>query len=163
MRKCWILLLLPVLLVGCHSAETFETLGDEPELPVMAQMAEISVEIPDSAVVQVLEENTTQRLYLCGAFTLTVQTFASGDLNKTVEELCGFSPDDLQILETRSGECKRSDWVWTCAGEGGDQIGRGLILDDGSYHYCLTAMADASQIASLGAQWDQIFASFSLA
>ena len=93
---------------------------------------------------------------------LTVQTFEAGDLEKTGREVCGYSSDALQLMQTRDGELRRIDWVWTCAGEGGDQIGRAMVLDDGSYHYCLTAMADADTVGSLEERWDRVFSSFSL-
>lgn len=162
MKKCWIVGLLLVFLTGCGSAETFETVADDLYLPVMAQMREVSLEIPDSAAVQVMENDQAQRLYLCENYVLTVQTFESGDLDETVRNLCGFSADALQILQTRDGELKRSDWVWTCAGEGGDQVGRAVVLDDGGYHYCLTAMADAELVGTLEEQWNRIFTSFAL-
>lgn len=162
MKKCWIIMGLLVLLTGCSSAETFETVGDDVYLPVMAQMREVSLDIPDSASVQVMENDTEQRLYLCQDYVLTVQTFESGDLEKTVQELCGYSSDELQLLQTGDGELKRTDWVWTCVGEGGDQVGRALVLDDGNYHYCLTAMADADVVGNLEGQWNRVFTSFAL-
>ena len=85
-----------------------------------------------------------------------------GDLEKTVNELCGYSADTLQLLQSREGELKRIDWVWTCAGEGGDQVGRAMVLDDGSYHYCLTAMADADVVGTLEDQWNRVFTSFAI-
>lgn len=162
MKKCWIVMGLLVFLTGCSSAETFETVGDDVYLPAMAQMRQISLEVPDTAMVQAMEDDRTQKLYLCENYVLTVQTFESGDLNKTVKELCGYSLDGLQLMQTQNGDLKRADWVWTCAGEGGDQVGRALVLDDGSYHYCLTAMADAAEAGAMEDQWNRIFTSFAL-
>ena len=161
MKKCWILVLL-VFLTGCSAAETFETVGDDVYLPAMAELREISVEIPQDASVQVMEKDAQGKLYLCQDYALTVQTFESGDLEKTIQNLCGYSSDGLQLMQTEDGGLKRTDWVWTCAGEGGDQVGRAMVLDDGSYHYCLTAMADAEIVGTLEDQWNRVFTSVTL-
>lgn len=160
-KKCWILVCL-LLLTGCSAAETFETVDDDVYLPAMAEVREISLELPQEAAVQVMENDAHEKIYLCGDYTLTVQTFQSGDLNRTVQSLCGYCADDLQLMQTRDGALKRTDWIWTCAGEGGDQIGRAMVLDDGSYHYCLTAMAQADAAGSLEEPWNRVFSSFTL-
>ena len=49
------------------------------------------------------------------------------------------------------------------AGETGDLVGRGMILDDGSYHYCLTVLAEADKAAENQAFWDSMFQTFRLA
>lgn len=161
MKKCWILVLL-VFLTGCSAAETFETVGDDVYLPAMAELREISVEIPQDASVQVMEKDAQGKLYLCQDYALTVQTFESGDLEKTIQSLCGYSSNGLQLMQTEDGGLKRTDWVWTCAGEGGDQVGRAMVLDDGSYHYCLTAMAAAEIVGTLEDQWNRVFTSVTL-
>lgn len=162
MKKCCLFLILALLLTGCGTAETFERVQDEGEVPVMAQMRAVNLECPESAVIQVMESEQ-QKLYLCGEYTLTVQTFASGDLNRTIRDLCGYEAQVVRPVETRTGELRRIDWVWTAMGEGGDQVGRALVLDDGNYHYCLTAMADADIAGSLAGEWNGVFSSFSLA
>lgn len=151
-----------LLLTGCAGVETIETVGDDVYIPAMAQVRQISLEVPDTAVVQAMEDDRTQKLYLCENYVLTVQTFSSGDMEKTVKELCGYGIDAVQLLQTREGELKRSDWVWTCIGEGGDQVGRALVLDDGNYHYCLTAMAEAAEAGELEEEWNRVFTSFAL-
>ena len=42
-------------------------------------------------------------------------------------------------------------------------MGRAAILDDGSYHYVLTCMTDASNAHALQESWQTLFDSFTLA
>ena len=57
---------------------------------------------------------------------------------------------------------KRYEFVWAAAGEDGERLGRGVILDDGSYHYCLTAMRPADPEKTSQIVWSQVFQSFGL-
>lgn len=163
MRKCWILLLVALLLSGCATSETFETVADELLQPVVSSQREIVLTLPSSAAAEVMESEDGGKLYFCEGYTMTVQTLNGGDSNRTVESLCGYSPDALTIMETQDGSWKRQEWIWVSVGEGGEQLGRGAVLDDGSYHYCLTVMADAAEAATLEAEWDAVFASFDIA
>ena len=70
--------------------------------------------------------------------------------------------DDLDILRTKQGDVKRYQWVWTSAGEEGVQVGRACVLDDGAYHYIVTAQASEAIAGELQAQWQEIFASVSI-
>ena len=76
--------------------------------------------------------------------------------------LCGYGTGQLTMLETGLGGVKRYDWTWTSAGEGGVQVGRGAVLDDGDYHYCVTVMADEASSGGLDTQWDTLFSSLGL-
>ena len=102
----------------------------------------------------------TDKLYFCDGYTAMVQIMDRGDLDKTCRRLCGFGADGVNILETAAGTCKRYDWVWTAAGEGGDVLGRAAVIDDGKYHYCVTAMAPADGAGALEDQWTAMFRSF---
>lgn len=163
MRKCWILLLAALLLSGCAAKETFETVADELLQPVVSTQREIVLTVPDGAAAEVMESEDGGRLYFCDGYTMTVQILDGGDWNRTMGTLCGYSPDALTVMETQDGSWKRQEWIWVSAGEGGEQLGRGVVLDDGSYHYCLTVMADASGASALEAEWDGVFASFDIA
>jgi hypothetical protein len=63
-------------------------------------------------------------------------------------------------MKTRQGTCDRYDFVWTCAGEEGQRLGRAAILDDGNYHYCMSALWDAGEASEVS--WEQVFGSFTL-
>ena len=163
MRKCWILVLVGLLLSGCAAAETFETVDDALVQPVVNAQREIILSVPDSAAAEVMVSEDGGQLYFCDGYTMTVQILTGGDTDRSIESLCGYTPDALTILQTQDGSWKRQEWVWVSAGEGGEQLGRGALLDDGSYHYCLTVMADADEAGVLEAEWDGVFASFGIA
>lgn len=162
MRKLGILLLFTALLAGCGAQETFETVADEHVLPVSATVQEISLTLPEEAKMPVMNDTDGGKLYLCDGYSLTVQTAEGGDLGRTVADATGFSHKNLQIMETRQGDAKRYEAVWTAAGENEPQVGRLCILDDGNYHYVLTAMTGASGAGDLQKTWNEIFSSFTL-
>jgi hypothetical protein len=47
-------------------------------------------------------------------------------------------------------------------GESGQLVCRAAVLDDGNYHYCLTAVAPAANAGELSEQWNALFASLRL-
>jgi hypothetical protein len=157
--KRWLCCLLPVfLLCGCGAEETLEMVADEWMVPAMAQPREISLRLPENLVMPVLEQEG-RKLYLGEDYEIAVETLMSGDLNATVQTLSGYEKDQLTVLETQQGDADRYDFVWTAAGEQGERLGRGTILDDGDYHYCLSVLRDADEKIVV---WQDVFASFSL-
>ena len=160
MKKVCFVLLMAVLLSGCAAQETFETVADEILQPVMAQPAEISVRLPDNAVAPVLESDQRQ-VYMSEEYEILIETVASGDLSATIRDLCGYEKDQLTVMETQNQNVSRYEFVWACAGEKGDRLGRAVILDDGDYHYCLSVLRDAVQ-EKCQIVWSDVFASFTL-
>ena len=163
MKKWLCLCLLPVFLTGCGRQEAYETVSDDYVQPVAAVMQEAAVQIPEGAVVAAMQNDEAGSLYFCDNYTMTLQTVVSGDLNKTLREVTGFEKDQLKLIETAAGDSRRYDCVWVSAGEGEEQVGRAAILDDGSYHYVLTCMTDASNAHALQESWQTLFDSFTLA
>ena len=98
----------------------------------MAQPGEISVRLPDNAVAPVLESDSEQ-VYLSEDYEIIVETVGGGDLSATRQQISGYTPDNLTVMETAQDGAKRYDFVWASAGENGDQLGRAVILDDGNY------------------------------
>ncbi len=162
MKKIGAWILLAALLTGCGAQQTFETVADEQLLPVSAAIREISLSLPKEAGSPVMQTEEGSRLYLCDGYSLTVQTAEGGDLNRTLTAATGFTRQQLQILQTQRGDAKCYETVWTSAGESGPQVGRLCILDDGSYHYVLTAMAEEAVAGSLQQTWNGLFSSFGL-
>lgn len=160
MRKWLICLCSVLLLTGCAAAETFETVGDELLQPVMAEVGQISLAVPEGAYVQTMVTGDDDKLYFCDGYTVAVQVLPRGDFNQTCAELCGFQKASLNILETSAGGQKRYDWIWTAAGEGGDTLGRAAVIDDGKYHYCVSLQADAAMAGELESQWSKLLGSF---
>ena len=162
LRKIWFIgLALALTLCGCAAKETLETIADDiPAEPVLGEMREISARLPDGAVSPVLSSEAEQ-LYLSEDYEILVQTCPAGNLNDTIQKLTGFDKDQLTVIETEQDGTRRYDFVWASAGEDGERLGRAAILDDGSYHYCLSVLRDAegekSQVV-----WSEVFSSFGL-
>ena len=158
--KYWIgICLIAVLLGGCRAEETLETVNDEWLLPAMAQPREISVRLPENAVLPVLEQDD-RRLYMDQGYEIMLETLSSGDLDATIRTLSGYGKEQLTVLQTSQGDAKRYEFVWSAAGENGERLGRAVILDDGNYHYCMSVLRDAGETQIV---WRDVFGSFSLA
>lgn len=162
MKKCCVILLMALLLTGCGSAETFETVADDYVQGVMAEERGVLLTIPEEAAAQRIQGDIGT-LYLCDGFEVTVQVMNAGNINGTFQSVTGFGMDDLTVIETAAADAARYECVWAAAGEGGDMVGRAVVLDDGAYHYCVTVLADAEEILALQDIIQTIFDSFSLA
>ncbi len=164
MKKC-IVLLVPVLLLlmGCEAQQTLETVNDVLAQPVSAQVQQVLLDMPQEAAAPAMEDDVTGKLWLCDGYTLTMQTVEAGDLEKTLRSVTGFPKSELAVVETAQGDVKRYECVWTAAGETEPQVCRACVLDDGSYHYILTAMAGESQAGQLRETFQTLFNSFRLA
>ena len=162
MKKIATALLLALLLSGCGAKETLETVADDiPLQPVLAQPAQISVRLPDNAVSPELESDT-QQLYFCEDYEIAIETRSSGDLSGTITALTGFAPEQLTVMHTSPEGVDRYEFVWAAAGEDGDRLGRGVVLDDGSYHYCMSVLRDAENPKKSQVVWSDVFSSFAL-
>ena len=153
------MILLVLSFSGCGSREVLETVADEPVVPVMAQPGRIDVKLPEEAAMPV-SETDSGRLYLCRDYEITLQTLSSGDLNGTIRFVTGYGKEELTVLETMRSDMPCYEFTWTCAGETGERIGRGIILDDGNYHYVMTALWDADQTENMQVIWSDVFSSF---
>lgn len=161
MKKCCVLLLISLLLTGCGAEETFETVSDELAAPVVAQPGKITVELPGETALPAME-NDNGRIYICNDYEIVIQTLAGGDLEETVQTISGHEKTDMTVMETFRDGVDRYEFVWASAGEGGEQLGRGAILDDGNYHYCLSVLRNAETAAKSQINWDQVFSTFRL-
>ena len=160
MKKLMCILVMLCLLTGCGSEKVLETVEDVYSPQEIAPM-ELSLTLPEGASVMTLSSQM-ERLYLCDGFTVTVQTLQGGDLNRTVKETTGYEADRLTLIATEKGEIACYRFSWASLGEGGDQVARTLILDDGCYHYAVTVMAPAEKAGALADTWQEILSSVSL-
>ena len=106
------------------------------------------------------DSGTGKALYFCADYCFSVQILPGGDRDATLREVTGFEADQLTLVDTNQGTQKREDFVWTCAGEGQEQLFRGCILDDGFYHYVLLAQTDADSAGAVQGDWERLFQSF---
>jgi hypothetical protein len=67
------------------------------------------------------------------------------------------------MLQTKRCGADCYEGVWSAAGEAGDQVGRFLVLDDGSFHYCVTVLAPAQNAAQSMDAWNGLLDSVKLA
>lgn len=160
MRIFLCLVLALTLLTGCGKPKDFETMSDsflEPEPPLAQQMIFL---LPEDAAKAVLEDPSAGTLYLCDGYTVAVQTLPAGNLDATVREVTGYGREQVRLWQRKDGAFSRYMCVWASAGEGGDQMGKTTILDDGSYHYVLSVMAAAEDAGSLAETWQELMDSF---
>ena len=162
MKKCLILAAMLLLLTGCGTQETFETLADNVVQPASAPLWQMVLDVPQDASVTVLQGENGEKIYLCDGYTVAVQTFSSGDLKKTLQTLTGYEKEDLTLMQTLQDGAKRYECVWTAAGEGENQVGRLCLLDDGNYHYALTLHTAAEAAGELTEQWKNITTTFAV-
>ena len=160
--KKWQICLAALMLAGCGTPKSFETMSDQYVIPQQPEAAQVSIWLPEEAAVLTMENADTGSQYLCDGYAVAVQTMAAGDLDSTLRSITGYGADALQIYALQSGECKRYECVWACAGEGGDQVGKAVILDDGTYHYTVTVLAPAANAGAQAEVWQQILGSVAL-
>ncbi len=163
MKKIWIICVLILLLCGCGTQETFETLGQVQQMPVAADPWQIMLDLPEDADAPVMETIDAGKLYMCKDYSMTLQILPGGDLNQTFIQCTGFPVSGLQIMHTKVDDIQRYETVWASTAEDGQRVGRIAVLDDGSYHYVLTVMADAQKAGQLTDTWQTLFRSMYIA
>lgn len=164
MKKWWVICILALLLCGCGKQGELETVMDSAEIPMRPEPREVYVALPKDAAKETMNGEEGGNIYFCEDYTLTLQTVPGGDLQKTILDTTGYLPEQLPVMKTENPEYKCYRCVWTAVGESGDQVGRCTVLDDGNYHYILTAMADAEKAGLLtNGAWEEIFDSFCFA
>jgi len=158
MKRMWIVFACAVCLCGCGAEQTMETISDD--LAVLAEdpASQIAISVADEDAVTFFGEDGS-RLYLCDDYTVTVQTLSGGDIDQSMRTVTGFPKDSLTVIKTEKDGVTQYEYAWSTAGENEDQICRGVILDDGTYHYAVTVMADYSQAADLQDTWQAVFES----
>lgn len=159
-RKGLCLMLVCMLLGGCGAEETMETVADEWVEPVIVPAREIRVSLPEE--VAPVTEDTTGSLYIASNYEIHIQTMSGGDLDETIRSISGHEREDLTVIATAPQGLHRYDLVWTAAGEGGDRVGRAVIVDDGEYHYTMTVLRDAGSVETDQVVWRTVFESFTL-
>ncbi len=159
MKKICFLFIFVLLLSGCKAAPTFETMDDVYASQLPNAPRQVALELPKDVQTIV---GSSGKLYLCDGYDVTVETFSSGDLSSTIQQVTGFAPDALTMLQTAVSGVDRYECVWTAAGENGDIVGRAVVLDDGQYHYCVTVMGSADTAGELSADWQELLNSVKL-
>ena len=160
MKKLLLLISAVFLLTGC-AAPTFETINDADDLPAMATPATVLVDLPEDAAAPAMD-GASGKLYFCGDYEIMVEVMPSGNLDKTLQTLTGFGREELEIIKTERCGVSCYESAWSAAGEAGDHVGRVLVMDDNSYHYCVSVMASAENASDCLAAWNKIMDSVAL-
>jgi hypothetical protein len=161
MKLVAIIVAVLLLFCGCAAEETYETVMDVWEEVPAPEAKSICVDLPGESAMPVMESDGG-RVYVSSEYEIYVQTMPGGDIGATIEEMSGHPQESLTVLSTMQDDAMRYDFVWATAGEGGDMLGRGIILDDGSYHYTMTVLRGADTVQSSTVVWDAVFSSFRL-
>ena len=158
MKKLWLMIAATIVFSGCSARQTMETISDSMDIPVAASLHQLEITLPSEASIPTLLSEDGARLYECEDYTLCVQTLESGDLDRTLRRITGFTKDSLTVMTTQCDGFKRHSCVWSAAGEGGDHV----VLDDGNYHYTVSVMAEFSKAGNLSDKWKELFDSVNL-
>ena len=150
------------LLAGCGRKMNLETVADVVSTQIPEPMGQVSVTFPNDAVIDVMESEDGATLYQCDGYSVTIQTLASGDMNRSLQTVSGYEKEELNLIATKQEGLDRYDWVFTAAGESGDQVFRCALLDDGNFHYVVTAMAPAETAGQLRETWNELFSTVCL-
>lgn len=160
--KKWIAVFLTgFLLTGCGARDTFETVSDELIAPVMSAPRQVHIDLPEEAQAAAFPSDTGT-LFICDDYEIAIETLASGDLDGTLKTMTGQGQENLSVMTTKQGECTRYDFVWAGVNDDGDYTGRGTILDDGVYHYCLSLVRALDKMNNSQVVWRQVFSSFTV-
>lgn len=162
--KKWILgmfLLFGVFLCGCRGGESFEVIADNVgELPVI-EPAKVEVKIPEDGTLAVMSGSDWQ-CYEGENYQIILQTYPSGDLNQTLQNITGYNKDHLSVMEISGENIDKYLCAWSAVSEEGELVGRCTVLDDGVYHYCLSVLVDAEVSGEIRDTVDAVFATYSL-
>lgn len=161
LKKWWIMVLCALLLAGCGHEQTMETVADVWAEPAMAEPRQVQAELPEEAA-EPMVESGEERVYLTRDYEIQIRTLEGGNLDATIRELTGFGREELTVIQTLRQEMPCYQFVWACAGEAGEQLGRGIILDDGQYHYCMTVLRNAEEAETCQVVWSHVFETFCL-
>ena len=162
MKKWWRVLLAGLLLVGCGQKKNVETVGDSYIIPNTPEPKAVHLELPEDAAMLTVQNETDGTLYLCQDYTVTVQTFPGGDLDRTLRQVSGFGADELRLYTLEYTDYLQHTCVWVSAGEEMDQVGKAVILDDGVHHYAVAVMVPSEQAGELEKDIRQILDSVAL-
>ena len=162
--KKWMLgivLLFGVFLGGCRGAESFEVIADNiVELP-SAEPAKVELKIPEDGTLTVMSGNDWQ-CYEGEHYQIILQTYPSGDLNRTLQNITGYDKEHLSVMEISGENIDKYLCAWSAVSEEGELVGRCSVLDDGIYHYCLSVLVDAEVSGEIRDTVDAVFAAYSL-
>ena len=118
-----------------------ETVADDIVAPVAADPKPIAVWLPGDAAAQTMAEGEAGECYTWGSCELRIQTLDGGDILATLRKLTGMDPERLTVMEYERDGIQLYQTVWSMTGEDGVSLGRCMVADDGTYHYCISLVS----------------------
>ena len=157
----WILAVL-LCFSGCGGTDKpmMETVADVILEPVAAEPKPMAVWLPDDAAAQTMAEGEGEQCYTWGECELRLQTMSCGDILATLSKLTGQDPQKLTVMEYERDGLRLYQTVWSMTGEEGITMGRCMVADDGSHHYCISLTSPEN--ADVGEEYARICASLDL-
>lgn len=162
MKKIVWILAAMLLLSGCANITepVYETVADEILEPAAAEPKPMAVWLPDDAAAQTLADEEAGKCYTWDDCELRLQTLDGGDILTTLRKLTGMDPEKLTVMEYERDGLRLYQTVWSMTGEEGITLGRCMVADDGSYHYCISLTSPED--TDVGEDYAQICASLDL-
>ena len=158
-KLCWLLAAV-LCLGGCvnMTEPVMETVADEILEPAAAEPKPMAVWLPEEAAAQTMADGA--ECYTWGETELYIRTLQSGDIRETLQTLTGLVPERLTVMEYERNGLQLYQTVWSMTGEEGVSLGRCMVADDGSYHYCISMVSPED--ADVAETYAQICASLDL-
>lgn len=162
MKKCWIILLLAIVLCGCSAEPTFETIPDMCAETASQSPRQILVDLPEETQVPAMQAEEGSILYFCDDYTVMAYTLPAGNMDQTLRTTTGYGKDALRIMQSYAPEGDCIVCAWTAAGEGEILVGNARIIDDGNYHYVVCVLSPESKSGAAQKEIRAVLNSFQL-
>lgn len=162
MKKFIWILVAALGLSGCVNVTepVMETVVDEIVEPAAAEPKPMAVWLPDDAAAMTMANGEGEQCYTWGDCELRLQTLDGGDIQATLRKLTGQDPQTLTVMEYERDGLQLYQTVWSMTGEEGITLGRCMVADDGSYHYCISLTSPEN--TDVGEEYARICASLDL-
>ena len=159
---------LALLLGGCAAAEpAWETVDDTVVLDAGSYLDSaytMLFDVPADAREDALAAAAGRTVYTnaAGDYEIVGQTLLCADADTAVRRLSGFSPEELDVIETTRFGLPEYRFAWYTSGDEGGSLCRADVLLDGTYCYALTFSARESCGNTYDSTAQRVFATLSL-
>lgn len=161
MKKALVMVVMGLLLTGCTVQKDLETVRDDGLVYQNADSFQLHISLPeDASLASMATENAS--ICYCDDYSVVMQKLPGGDVERTITELTGMSPDRLTVIKLESDGKQVYRFSWSAMGEEALENCSCMLLDDGQYHHAVTMMADYRKSSDLHNEWQSIFDSVKL-
>ena len=159
---------LGALLCGCAAAEpAWETVDDtivQDTGSYLDSTYTMLFDVPADAQEDALCSGDGRTVYTnaAGDYEIVGQTMLCADADTAVRRLSGFSPENLDVIETTRFGLPEYRFAWYTSGDEGGSLCRADVLLDGTVCYALTFSARERCGSTYDSTAEQVFATLSL-